>query len=344
MAIALARIPDSVEKLSGHEKAAIMLMAVGEEASGQIIESMSPDDVEAISFEIARMERVDPNLVEAVLAEWHHTEEAAVNLATGGVDYAFRVLEKSFGTAKAQTMVKRIESQLHDNVDLNHLRHADPAQLNALIRNEYPQTIALILAFLEPAQTAGIIRGTDPADGSDILLRMASMERVQPDVLQLVEESLGQNSDLSVSGDGSAGGGPSAVAEVLNLLSAGIEKELLDGIAEQDAELSEEIKNLMFVFEDMSKLDDKGVTRLLRDVDTRQLSMALKMASDELRSKILDSMSSRARDSLEEEMEFLGPVRVSDVETAQAEIVKMARALEEAGEIVIGSTDEAVVE
>jgi flagellar motor switch protein FliG len=343
MSVALARIPTD-DGLTGRQKVAILLMAVGEEASAQITTSMAPEEVEAISFEIAKMDRVAPETVEAVLEEWQHTEQAAFSLASGGVDFARRVLEKAFGASKAAQVLKRIEAQLHDHVSLNHLRNADTGQLQALIRNEYPQTIALILAFLDPGQTASMLRDTDSGVGSDILLRIARMEKVMPDVLKLIEESVEAESDISISGDGSAAGGPGAVAEVLNLLSAGIEKDLLDGVAEVDMDLSEQIKNLMFVFEDITKLDDKGITRLLRDVDTRELSMALKLASEELKDRILGSMSSRARDALIEEMEFLGPVRVSDVEVAQSNIVKMARALEDAGEIVIGGSDDMVVE
>lgn len=343
MGTALARRPGT-DELTGRQKVAILLMAVGEEASAQITKNLDPDEVEAISFEIAKMDRVPPDVVAAVLDEWAHTEEAAVSLAQGGVDFARRVLEKAFGPSKAAQILKRIEAQLHDHISLTHLRQADPQQLTAIIRNEHPQTIALILAFLDPGQTAAILKEVDPKVGSDILLRIARMERVMPDVLRIIEESVGAESDLSMAGDGSAAGGPEAVAEVLNLLSAGTEKDLLDGVAEQDLELSEQIKDLMFVFEDITKLDDKGITRLLRDVDTRELSMALKLASDELKERILGSMSSRARDSLLEEMEFLGPVRVSDIEQAQASIVKMARALEEAGEIVIGGGDDMVVE
>jgi flagellar motor switch protein FliG len=154
---------------------------------------------------------------------------------------------------------------------------------------------------------------------------------------------VGAEADLSLTGDLSAAGGPAAVAEVLNLVSAAMEKDLLDGVAQVDPALSEQIKNLMFVFEDIVKLDDRGITRLLRDVDTKELSLALKLASDELKARMLGSLSTRARDSLLEEMEFLGPVRVSDVEAAQANIVKLARALEEAGEIVIGGGDDLVV-
>ncbi len=339
---ALARIP-TADELTGRQKVAVLLMALGEEASAEITRNMAPDEVEAISFEIARLDRVEPAVVEAVLEEWMTTERAAGALATGGVEYARRVLEKAFGPSKAAQVLKRIEAQLNDHVSLTHLRNADAAQLTALIRNEYPQTMALILAYLEPSQTAAILKELGPELGSEILLRVARMEKVMPDVLKLIEESVGVESDLTM-GDGATAGGPGAVAEVLNLLSAGFEKELLDGVAEKDMDLSEQIKNLMFVFEDIIKLDDKGVARLLRDVDTRELAMALKLASEELKEKILGSMSSRARDALLEEMEFLGPVRVSDVEAAQASIVKMARALEEAGEIVIGGSDDMVIE
>ena len=343
MSTALARIPEATPELTGHQKVAILLMAVGEEASAQITKNLAPDEIEAISFEIAKMGRVEPEVVEAVLQEWQQTEQAAFSLASGGVDYAKRVLEKAFGPAKSQAVLKRIEVQLHDHVSLTHLRNAEPAQLSALIRNEYPQTIALILAFLDPSQTAGVLRETDSEVGADILLRIARMDKVMPDVLKLVEESVGSDSDLSILGNGSVAGGPGAVAEVLNLVSATVEKDLLDGVAAQDVELCEEIKRLMFVFEDITKLDDKGITRLLRDVDTRELAQALKLASDFLRDRILGAMSSRARDALMEEMEFLGPMRVSDVEDAQGSIVKMARALEDAGEIVIGGTDDMVV-
>lgn len=334
----------TTDSLTGRQKSAILLMQVGDEAVTAIMEQLGPEEVEAISFEIAKMERVEPALVEAVMEEWQHTEQAAFSLASGGVDFARRILEKAFGAGRAAQVLKRIEAQLHDHISLTHLRNADTQQLTAIIRNEYPQTIALILAFLDPDQTAAIVRTLDRSEGSDLLLRVARMETVQPDVLRIIEDSLASEGDLALVGDGSHAGGPAAVAEVLNVLSAGIEKELLDGVAEKDVELSEQIKDLMFVFEDISKLDEKGITRLLRDVDSRELSLALKLASEGLKEMVLGSMSSRARDALTEEMEFLGPVRVSDVELAQGTIVRMARALEEAGEIVIGGGDDLLVE
>lgn len=334
----------SAEDYSGREKVAILLMALGEEQSAIITQRLPAEEVEAISFEIARMDDVDPKVVEAVLMEWQSNEQAAFALAEGGVDFARRVLEKAFGPQKAAVVLKRIEAQLHDHISLSHLRNADAQQLTAMIRNEHPQIIALTMAYLDPGQTAAVLKELDPSTRADILLRMARMDKVLPDVLGIVQESLGSESDLTISADGTVAGGPEAVAEVLNLVASGLEKELLEGVAEEDPDLSEQIKDLMFVFEDIGKLDDKGISRLLRDVETRELSMALKLASDELKDRIMGTLSSRARDALLEAMEFLGPVRVSDVEQAQASVVKMARALEEAGEIVIGSTDDLVIE
>jgi flagellar motor switch protein FliG len=337
-------VGDQLAELTGRQKVAILLMAVGEEASAEITRNLSADEVEAISFQIARMDKIDPAVVEAVIDEWHHTEQAVFSLAQGGVDYARRVLEKAFEPTKAAQVLRRIEAQLHDTVSLTHLRSADPQQLGAIIQYEHPQIMAVVLTYLDSAQTAAVIREIDTMQGSDVLMRMARMKKVMPDVLRIIEASLGTDSDLSLKGEGMAAGGPGAVAEVLNLMSAATEKELLDGLAERDPDLSDEIRDLMFVFEDIVTLDPKGVTRLLRDVDTRELALALKLASDELKERILSTLSSRARDSLLEEMEFLGPQRVSDVEAAQANIVKLARALEEAGELVIGASDDMVVE
>ena len=273
----------AVADLTGPQKVAILLMAVGEEASAEITKSLAPEEVESISFEIAKLKRVEPEVIEEIIHEWQHTEHAAFSLAHGGVDYANRILTKAFGEQKASSVLKRIEAQLHVDISLTHLRNADPKQLVAVLRNEHPQAIALTLAFLDAAQTASVIREFDPEIGSEILMRMARMEKVQPDCLRVIEEMMGSQSDISLSGDGSAAGGPVTVAEVLNLVAAGLEKELLDGVAEQDVELAEEIKNLMFIFEDIVNLDDTGVTRLLRDVDTRELALALKLASEELK-------------------------------------------------------------
>lgn len=343
-AVAKKKAISNLAELSGRQKVAIVLMAAGEEASAEITKSLSPEEVEAISFEIARMDRVDPHVVEGVLEEWQHTERAAFSLAQGGVDYAKRILEKAFGSQKASQVLKRIESQLHDHINMINFQNADPAQLTAVIRNEHPQIISVLLAFLDPDQTAAVIKGFDTRLGSDILLRMARMEKIHPEALKVIEASLGSESDLSMGGEGSKAGGPQAVAEILNRTPAGLEKELMDAIHNGDPELADRVKDLMFVFEDIVNLDDTAITRVLRDVETRELALALKVASDELKDRLLGTLSTRAREALQEEIEFLGPVRVSDVETAQSNIVRTVRTLDEAGEIVMGATDDMVVE
>lgn len=349
METALARrrggsMTPSVEDYTGRQKVAILLMALGEEASAEVTKNLSAEEVEAISFEIARLDRVDPAVVEEILDEWEQMEQAAFSLAQGGVDYARKVLEKAFGPAKASAVLKRIETQLHDHISLSHLRRADPQQLSAVLRAEHPQSIALILAYLDPGQTAAILKELPPEVSAEVLMRVARMEKVLPDVLAAVESSVGAESDLSISDSTAQAGGPQAVAEVLNLVASGLEKDLLHRIEDVDSDLSSEIKDLMFVFEDIVGLDDQGVTRLLKDVETRVLAMSLKVASEELKEKIMGGLTSRARDSLLQEMEFLGPVRVRDVEEAQASVVQTARSLEEAGEIIIGGSDELVVE
>lgn len=335
---------DSFGSMTGPQRVAVLLMALGEEASTRVTDLLSDDEMETISLEIARLERVDPDVVAAVVDEWEQSERAAFSLASGGVDYARKLLERSFGASRAAQMLKRIESQLHDQLSLTHLRRADPQQLTALIRNEHPQLIALVLAYLDSTQTAAVLREMDPELGGDVVARMALMDKILPDVLQVIHHYLGMESDLAISSDGAKAGGPQAVADVLNLVGQVKEKELLDGVASFDVDLSVQIKNLMFVFEDIQRLDKTAVTRVLRDVETRELATALKVASEELKETIMSSMSGRARESLMEETEFLGPVRASDVQNAQATIVSTVRKLEEAGEIVLGGGDDEVIE
>ncbi len=330
--------------LTGRQKAAVLLMALGPEASKPITQALTPEEVEEITLEIARMETVPPDVVEAVLDEWRRTEEAAYSLAQGGVEYAKQILEQTFGPQRAAVILKRIESQLRESAGFRVLRNADPHQLTTVLRNEHPQTISLILAHLEPALVADVLKQLDPKLGAAVLYRMARMDKVLPDVLQAVERSLGSDATVSLAQDVTKAGGPAAVAAVLNHVVGVLEKDLLDGLEQQDPELCEEIKSLMFVFEDIVRLDDKALQRALQTIDSRELALALKAASDEVKSRIHGVMSQRAINALQEEMELLGPVRLRDVEEAQAAIVKSIRMLEESGEIVIGgAADEYVI-
>jgi flagellar motor switch protein FliG len=335
VALTLAR-PRDLDGLNGPQKAAILCMVLGAESAAKITQKLSAEDVETISFEIARMDRVSGETAEAVLNEWLEIMVAADSLASGGIDYAREVLEKAFGMGKATTMLKRIQLQLADNAGLQRLRNADPQQLGNMMRGEHPQTVALILAHLEPAHTANVLKELDPNLGSEVVFRMARMEKVSPDMLQLIERSILAETDLAPTPGMSASGGPAAVAAVLNLVTPSLEKIILDGVSVKDALLCEQIKNLMFVFEDLVSLDDRSLQRLLREVDSKELALALKQASNEVRNKIMGSMSQRAVQALKEEIEMLGPSRKTDVEKAQTNIVSTVRKLEESGEIVLG--------
>ena len=332
------------DRLTGRQKVAILCMAIGTEHAAKITGALQADEAEIVALEMAQLDRVPPSTVDAVLAEWLETTLGVDSISTGGVEFAKDVLEKAFGPAKAQSILKRIEGQLADSDRFGRLRRADPQQLGSTLRGEHPQTIALILAHLDPAHVAAIIREFDPALGGEVMFRIARMEKVSPEMVNLVERAIGAETDLGFSQSMASVGGPAAVAAVLNLVSSSLEKEVLDLVTEKDPALSDQIKNLMFVFEDLSSLDDKSLQRLLREVDVKQLALALKAASADLRTKIMGVMSQRAVAGLKEEMEFLGPVKMRDVESAQTEIVSKVRALEETGEIVLsGGADDVII-
>ena len=323
--------------LTGRQKVAVLCMAVGTEFAAKITTGLSSDEAELISFEIAQLDRVPQELMETVLSEWLESTLGIASLTTGGLEYAREVLEKAFGKSRADGILRRITNQLADTAGLHRLRKADPQQLATTLRGEHPQTVALVLAHLDPPHTAAILRELPTAFGGEVIYRMARMEKVSPEMLQLIERALSSDADLNFSQGMSSAGGPAAVASVLNLVSGTLEKELLEGVSERDTMLCEQIKNLMFVFEDLVTLDDKSLQRLLREVDAKQLALALKAASEELKTKILGAMSQRAVTALKEEMEFMGPVKMRDVEAAQSAIVSQVRKLEETGEIVLSA-------
>jgi len=329
--------------ISGRQKIAIVCMAVGAEAAAKITSGLSADEAELLTFEIARMDRVPAETMEAVLQEWLESTLGVASLTTGGLEYAREVLEKVYGRNRADQILRRIQTQLADTAGLHRLRKADPQQLAQTLRGEHPQTAALVLAHLDTHHTAAILRELPTSFSSEVLFRMARMEKVAPEMLQLIERALSSEADLNFSQGMSSAGGPAAVANVLNLVSGSLEKELLEGVSERDAGLCEQIKNLMFVFEDIVTLDDKSLQRLLREVEAKQLALALKAASDELKSKITGAMSQRAVSALREEMEFMGPVKMRDVEAAQGAIVTHVRKLEETGEIVLTSGSDDVL-
>ena len=330
-------------QLTGTQKAAVLFMALGAEQAARLTQKLSPEEVQAITAEISRMERVDANMSERVMREWAETSATGHLSSQGGTDYAREVLEKAFGRQQAASMVKRVAGPPGEQPGFIKLRNADPEQLASMFRGEHPQTLALILANLPPAQTAAVLKQFDPELSADIAFRIGKMERVAPETIALIEESLGRDLELDLSPGMSKTGGPAAVAAVLNLLQGTLEKQIMEKVAERDQPLSEQIRNLMFIFEDLLGIDDRGLQRLLRDVDVKTLALALKSASAELKGRIMAQMSQRAVGVLKEEMEMLGPVKMKDVEGAQAQVVTQVRALEDAGEIVLGGGGDDVV-
>ena len=333
------------EPMTGLQKAAVLCLALGPEGASRITQKLAEDEVEQLMIEIARLDRVDPVVAEHVMLEASNSASLLGNVRSGGVGFAKELLEKTFGSAKAQSVAKRVASARPDQAGFARLRKADPQRLATMFRKEHPQTLALILANLAPQQTAAVLKEFERPLSAEIAYRMARMEKVSPETLQVIEATLGADAELDLSPGMSRTGGPGTVATILNLLQGTIEKEILEQVAERDQALSDQIRNLMFVFEDLLRLDDKGLQRLLRDVDTKSLAMALKGASAELRTRMMGQMSQRAVGVLKEEIEMLGPVRMKDVETAQSAVVQQVRALEEAGEIVIGGgVDDVVVQ
>lgn len=332
----LARGADVSASLSGPQKAAVLCMALGADKAVKLTQMLTPQEAEEITFHIAQMDHVSAATVESVLNEWLDMALAVDSVAVGGMAYAAELLEKAFGPAKAKATLRRIQSQLADSAGLHRLRNADPQQLATTLRGEHPQTIALILAHLDPPQTAIILKDLDPALGGDVMYRIGCMEKVAPEMMQLIERALSNETDLSFTNGLRAAGGPDAVASVLNHVSGSLEKDLLDRINERDPQLCEQIKNLMFVFDDIGRLDDRSLQRVLREVEGRVLAMALKNASEELKTRIMGGMSQRAVTALKDESSMLGAVRLRDVEAARAQIVAQVRALEAADEISIG--------
>lgn len=328
------------DRLTGGQKAAILALALGPEFAEALTKELSPEELEAISLEIAQLDQVPPDVVTVVLEEWQESAESAKASVFGGFGAARTFLEKTVGPNESETVMKRLETTLQEGAGFKTLRKVDPEGLANLLRSEHPQTVVLVLAHLEPGLVAEILMRLDPLLGADVLVRKAQMEKVLPDVLEVVERFLGGEASISLSAPMAQAGGPAAVADVLNMAAPSVEKELLEEMANRDPALADKIKDLMFVFEDINRLDDKSTQRLVTEVETKDLALALKAASDDLKDQIFRCMSQRAVGALKQEMEFLGPARLRDVEEAQRKIVAEVRRLEEAGEITLGGSDD----
>ncbi|MFM1650813.1 flagellar motor switch protein FliG [Brevibacillus sp. B_LB10_24] len=332
------------KELTGRQKAAILLITLGPEVSAQVFKNLREDEIEQLTLEIANVRKVDNLEKEKVLAEFHQIAVANEVIAQGGITYAKEILEKALGASKAIDIINRLTANLQVR-PFDFARKADASQIYNFIQNEHSQTIALVLSYLDPEQAAMILSALPQDRQADVAKRIAMMDSTSPEVIAQVEQVLEQKLSATVSHDYTQAGGIEAIVKVLNGVDRSTERTILDSLEIQDPELAEEIKKRMFVFEDIATLDNRSIQRVIRDVDGADLQLALKVSSEEVKETIFRNMSKRMAETFKEEMEFMGPVRLRDVEEAQSRIVATIRRLEEAGEIIIarGGGDDIIV-
>jgi len=330
--------------LKGREKAAMLLVSLGPEVASKVYKNLDESTIEMLTMEIAGLRKIQSSQREEVLREAQELLLAKEYMTQGGVDYAKKLLEASLGPERAQEILRRITASLQVR-PFDFIRQTDPQQILAFVQNEHPQTIALIISYMEPKQAAQVMGGLPPNLQVEVAKRIASMERVTPEVLREVERVLERKVSTVLSQDFTIAGGLDALVAIINNADRATERNIMEKLEEEDPELAEEVKKRLFVFEDILGLDDRSLQRVLRDVDMKDVALALKGASEALREKFFKNLSKRAVEMLKEDMEYMGPVRVRDVEDAQQKIVNVIRALEEAGEIVIarGGEEELIV-
>ena len=338
----MARASD--EKITGVQKAAILLIALGPEKSAAIFKHLKEEEVEELTLEIANTRTITPQMKEEVVEEFYQICLAQQYIAEGGINYAKELLEKSFGSERARDVIGKLTASLQVK-PFEFVRKTDAAQLLNFIQDEHPQTIALILSYLSPAQSALIVSALPPDRQADVAKRIAVMDRTSPDVIKEVEKVLESKLASLVNQDYTIIGGVDAVVEILNTVDRGTEKHIMETLEIEEPELADEIRKKMFVFEDILLLDDRAIQRVLRDVDNGDLAIALKGSGEEVQNAIFNNLSKRLAVMIKEDMEFMGPVRMKDVEEAQQKIVNIIRKLEDSAEIVIsrGGGDEIIV-
>ncbi|MDR2433621.1 MAG: flagellar motor switch protein FliG [Treponema sp.] len=329
----------AAKEYTGRQKAAIFLVTIGSEISAEIFKYLREDEIETLTFEIARLETIDAEQKDAILQEFQELMMANQFISTGGIDYARELLEKSLGSQKAIDIINRLTSSLQVR-PFDFIRRTDPAQLLNFIQQEHPQTIALILAYLEPNKASVILQNLPQDVQSDVARRIATMDRTSPEVLREVERVLEKKLSSLSSEDYTTAGGVESIVEILNLVDRASEKQIIEALEDEDPELAEEIKKRMFVFEDIVMLDDRAIQKVMREVDSQELAKALKSVDTEVQDKIFRNMSKRAAGMLKEDMEYMGPVRLKDVEESQQKIVSIIRHLEDTGEIVVARSGE----
>jgi flagellar motor switch protein FliG len=328
--------------VKGRRKAAVLLVSLGTERAAQVFKHLRDDEIEALSLEMARLQRVDPGTSDSVLEELAATVTAYDSLNAGGVDYAREVLERALGPERALEIIGRMSTVI-ERRPFEFLRKTPPEQMVTFLRNESPQTIALVIANLHTTLASQVLSNLPDSDQAEIALRIARMGETSPDVVKQVEDVMRQKLDTVVQQEYSAAGGIKSLAEILNHTDRSTERNVLDSLTETDEELAVEVRRLLFVFEDIIKLDDRAIQMILREADQKDLALALRGVSDEVKDRILGNMSERGAQMLTEEMEFQPPQRKRVVEEAQGRIVAIVRKLEEAGAVVLSRGEEDAV-
>ncbi len=332
------------DKITGLQKAAVLLISLGPERAASIFKFLKEEEIEDLTLEIANTRNVMPQVKESVMDEFYQVCLAQQYISEGGVGYASDLLENALGADKAAEIMNRLTASIQVK-PFEFVRKTDAAQLLSFIQDEHPQTISLILSYLSPGQSSQILSALPPEKQSEVAKRIATMDRTSPDVIKEVERILESKLSSLVNQDYTIIGGVDHVVEILNAVDRGTEKRIMENLEIEDPELADEIRKKMFVFEDILLLDDRAIQRVLRDVDNNDLSIALKGSNEEVQNAIFNNMSKRLVTMIKEDMEFMGPVRMKDVEDAQQKIVTIIRKLEDSGEIVIsrGGGDELVV-
>lgn len=329
--------------MTGKEKAAILLITLGPDKSAKIFKHLQEEEIEELTLEIANMRKIMPEDKDKVLEEFYQVCLAQEYITEGGINYAKDILEKALGSQKAFDIIHKLTASLQVR-PFDFARKADAKQLFNFIQNEHAQTIALILAYINPQQAGQIVSALPQTKQAEVAKRIATMDRTSPEVIREVEEVLEKKLSSMVTQDYTSAGGIQSIVDILNSVDRGTEKFIMETLEIEDIELAEEIKKRMFVFEDIVTLDSTSIQRFIREVDNNELSIALKGATEEVQDIIFNNMSKRMSEMIKEDIEFMGPVRLRDVEEAQQKIVNIIRKLEEAGEIIIsrGGGDEII--
>lgn len=326
------------------KKAATVVLALGIDTASQVFKHLKEDEIELLTIQLATMQSLSTETVEATMDEFHNLCMAQTYITEGGIEYARAVLEKSKGSAIASDLIEKITKTLQVKA-FDFIYKADPKQILILLQNEHPQTIALILSYCTTEQASAVLSELPREIQIDVVERIATMDSTSPDVVKDIENLIERKMAMSGTGFYTEIGGTKYIAEVLNSVDRGTEKYIMEELSKKDPKLSEEIRNCMFVFEDIASLDPRYIQRFLQDINTNDLLIALKGTTDEIRDIFYQNMSLRMRETLEEEDQYLHGVRLSDVEEKQQKLVAMARSLEESGEIYIsrGRKDEIIV-